>query len=167
MTIHIRPCEDRDLAAIMEIYNHAVAHTNAIWNDQLADIDHRRAWWQSRIQTGFPVLVATMDDMTIGYASFGPFRPHDGFRSSVEHSIYVSDACRGQGIGGRLLSALEAEAEAGGFHAMIGGIAHDNAISLALHAKHGFAEVGRMPEVATKFGQWQTLVLMQKILGQL
>jgi L-amino acid N-acyltransferase len=166
MTIIVAPSEEHDLPAIVAIYNHAVAETNAIWNETLADLDNRRAWRADRIKAGYPVLVAREGGETLGYASFGPFRPFDGYRSSVEHSVYVRHDRQGRGIGGLLLGALVAEARARGFHAMVGGIAHDNAASIALHRTHGFAEVGRMPQIARKFGQWQTLVLMQKLLAE-
>jgi L-amino acid N-acyltransferase len=165
MSVSIRPCTEADLAGVTAIYNHAVRHTNAIWNDAIVDVPDRRAWWQERVAGGFPVLIARSDDAVVGYGSFGPFRPHAGYRSSVEHSVYVQDNQRGKGIGRQMLRALEAAARTGGFHAMVGGIAHDNAASIALHAAEGFVEVGRMPEIATKFNTWQTLVLMQKVLG--
>jgi L-amino acid N-acyltransferase len=160
----IQHCEDFDLPGIVAIYNDAVANTNAIWNETLVDIENRRNWWLERLRGGFPVLVARDNNETVGYASFGPFRPFDGYRTSVEHSIYVRNDQRGKGIGKALLEALIIEAKARGKHAMLGGIAHDNAVSIKLHKALGFVETGRLPEVATKFGQWQTLVFMQKIL---
>jgi phosphinothricin acetyltransferase len=48
---------------------------------------------------------------------------------------------------------------------MIGGVAADNEASLQLHAKLGFAETGRLPEVGQKFGRWLDLVFMQKALS--
>jgi phosphinothricin acetyltransferase len=33
-----------------------------------------------------------------------------------------------------------------------------------MHERLGFAEVGRMPEVARKFGRWLDLVLLQRPL---
>jgi L-amino acid N-acyltransferase len=160
----IRRCEEADLCGIAEIYNHAVAHTNAIWNESVVDVANRRDWWQGRANQGFPVLVARGAEHVLGYGSFGPFRPFDGYKSSVEHSVYVREGMRGAGIGRAMLLALEAEARRLSLHAMVGGIAHDNAPSLSLHRSLGFQEVGRMPEIAKKFGAWQTLVLMQKLL---
>lgn len=41
----IRFASKEDCAAIAEIYNHAVLHTAAIWNDQTVDTDNRIAWY--------------------------------------------------------------------------------------------------------------------------
>jgi L-amino acid N-acyltransferase len=163
--LDIRPCAESDLAGIAAIYNHAVAHTNAVWNEALVDAANRRDWWKGRLALGFPVFVAAIEGEVAGYGSFGPFRPFDGYRTSVEHSVYVREERRGAGIGRALLVALEGEARRLGLHAMVGAIAHDNEASIRLHLSLGFSEVGRMPEIARKFGAWQTLVLMQKRLG--
>ncbi len=54
----IRPAIKDDCAAIAEIYNHAVVHTAAIWNDKTVDTDNRIAWFEARQLAGFPVLVS-------------------------------------------------------------------------------------------------------------
>jgi len=82
----------------------------------------------------------------------------------MEHSVYVNDAFHRAGIGRLLLTALIERARANGVHVLVGGIAAENAASIALHAALGFEEVARMPEVGQKFGRWLTLVFMQKIL---
>ena len=37
----IRDATETDLAAIRDIYNHAVEHTTAIWNETVVDLDNR------------------------------------------------------------------------------------------------------------------------------
>jgi len=160
----VRAAGEADLPGILAIYNHAVEHTTAIWNDVLVDLENRRDWWQARTQAGFPVLVAAAGDAVLGYASYGPFRSFDGYRQTVEHSVYVAESARRRGAARALLQALEAEARRAGMHAMIGGVAADNEPSLKLHQKLGFVETGRMPEVGQKFGRWLELVFMQKLL---
>ncbi len=155
---------EEHLPGILAIYNHEVEHSTAIWNDVLVDIDNRRDWWQGRTGAGFPILVAVAGDDVLGYASYGPFRPFDGYRKTVEHSVYVAEAARGHGVGSALLTALETEARRGKLHVMLGGIAAENQPSLRLHRKLGFAETGRMPEVGQKFGRYLDLVFMQKRL---
>ena len=47
---------------------------------------------------------------------------------------------------------------------MIAGVSAENPDGVAFHAKVGFAEVARLPEVGYKFGRWMDLVLMQRFL---
>jgi phosphinothricin acetyltransferase len=165
MTTAIRPATMADLPALMAIYNHAVVHTTAIWNDAVADLDNRRAWYEARRKVGYPVLVAEVDGIVAGYGSFGDFRAFEGYRFSVEHSVYVAETMRRQGIASRLLEALVEEARRLGKHVMIAGVAADNDASIRLHLRHGFVETGRMPEVGIKFGRWLDLVFLQKALA--
>ena len=164
MTVIVRPATEADLAAIVAIYNDAVVNTTAIWNDAIVDVDNRKIWFDGRQKLGYPVLVAEEEGAIVGYGSFGDFRAFDGYRFSVEHSVYVADGVRRRGIASALLVALIEKAKELGKHVIIGGIASDNAASLALHAKLGFAETGRMPEVGFKFGRWLDLVFVQKTL---
>jgi phosphinothricin acetyltransferase len=164
MSMTVRDATEADLPAILAIYNDAVVDTTAIWNDSLADLANRKAWWEARLKLGYPVLVADEGGRVLGYASFGDFRAFDGYRFTVEHSVYVTAAARRRGIASALVTALVGEARALGKHVMIAGIAADNDASIALHARLGFVETGRMPEVGFKFGRWLDLVLMQKRL---
>ncbi|MBX3504103.1 MAG: N-acetyltransferase [Parvibaculum sp.] len=164
-SISIRPAEEADLSSILAIYNDAVANTTAIWNETPSDLAGRRSWWQERTGAGFPVLVAAAAGEVAGYATYGPFRPHEGYRHTVENSVYVREDRRGKGIAAALMEALINEARTREFHAMVAGIEAGNLASIRLHERLGFREVARMPEVGTKFGRWLDLVLMQKMLG--
>jgi len=153
-------CKD-DCAAIAEIYNHAVVHTAAIWNDQIVDIDNRIAWYEARQLLGYPVLVSEENGVITGYASFGDWRAFDGFRHTVEHSVYVHPQHQGKGLGRQLLTRLIREAKRVGKHVMVAGIESQNAASLKLHASLGFITTAQMPQVGTKFGRWLDLTFMQ------
>ncbi|CAN7306562.1 MULTISPECIES: GNAT family N-acetyltransferase [Ensifer] len=155
-----------DLPVICDIYNDAVANTTAIWNDTIVDVANRAAWLRARSDAGYPVLVAVADSGDIvGYASFGDWRAFDGYRHTVEHSVYVHRKSRGGGIGRELMVALIAEAERLNKHVMVAGIESENAASIRLHQRLGFTETGRMREVGTKFGRWLDLTFMQLVLS--
>lgn len=62
----IRYACKEDCAAIAGIYNHAVLHTAAIWNDKTVDTDNRIAWFEARQIAGFPVLVSEEDGVVTG-----------------------------------------------------------------------------------------------------
>lgn len=165
MTALIRDAGEPDLPGILAIYNHAVAHTTAIWNETRVDLDNRRAWLSERRAAGFPVLVAVdADAQVLGYASYGTWRSIDGFRHTVEHSVYVAEDRQGQGLGKALLAALTQHAQANGLHVMVAAIESGNQASIARHQRLGFTVSGKMPQVGRKFGRWLDLTLMQLIL---
>jgi phosphinothricin acetyltransferase len=166
MTYHIRDARPGDLPAIRDIYNDAVLNTTAIWNEQAVNLGNRQAWFSARQTQGYPVLVAVdAEDNVLGYASFGDWRPFDGFRHTVEHSVYVRSDQRGNGLGPLLMSALIERARAGGKHVMVAAIESGNAASIRLHERAGFAITGQMPQVGTKFGRWLDLTFMQLVLN--
>ncbi|SCB60919.1 phosphinothricin acetyltransferase [Rhizobium aethiopicum] len=159
--ILIRDAAEADLAAIRDIYNHAVEHTTAIWNETQVDLENRQEWMRARRARGFPVIIAEISGKVAGYASYGDWRPFDGYRHTVEHSVYVEKDCRGAGIGEALMRELIARAAAAGMHVMIAGIEADNTASIRLHEKLGFRIAGRFSEVGTKFGRWLDLTCME------
>jgi phosphinothricin acetyltransferase len=161
----LRDATEADLPAIRDIYNHAVEHTTAIWNDVLIDLDNRRAWLEFRRAKGFPVLVAEVEGRIAGYASYGDWRAFDGYRHTVEHSVYVEKDFYGRGIGKALMTALIERARAGDIHVMVAAIEAGNQGSIALHQKLGFRTVGTHLEVGKKFGRWLDLTMMELKLG--
>jgi phosphinothricin acetyltransferase len=161
MPLILRDATQADLPAILAIYNHAVAETTAIWNEVLVDLDNRKAWFEARHARGFPILVAEVDGVIAGYASYGDWRPFDGFRHSVEHSVYVEKEHYGRGIGKALMTALIERARAGTIHVMVAAIEAGNLGSIALHTSLGFRLVGTHHEVGRKFGRWLDLTMME------
>ena len=161
----IRDATEHDLPAIRAIYNDAVLNTTAIWNEQPVDLANRQAWFSARQAQQYPILVAVDNDEVTGYASFGDWRPFEGFRYSVEHSVYVRNDQRGRGLGPRLMQALIERARSRGKHVMVAAIESGNLASICLHERLGFVTTGQMPQVGIKFGRWLDLTFMQLTLN--
>lgn len=163
--MEIRDAGQDDILGITAIYNDAVTNTTAIWNDVTIDAANRLAWLTDRARAGYPVLVAADDDgEVLGYASFGDWRAWDGYRHTVEHSVYVRADQRGKGIGKVLMEALVERARAIGKHVMVAGIEAKNVGSIRLHEKLGFEHVGHLKQVGMKFGSWLDLAFLQLTL---
>ena len=161
----LRAATDDDLPALLDLHNNAVRELRAIWTDRLDTLEDRRNWLEGRRAAGLPVIVAVDEHGgLIGYSSYGPFRAKEGYRLTMEHSIYVNQTAQGKGIGKALLADLIERAKAAGVHVLVGAVDADNAASLALHARFGFTETGRLPQVGFKFGEWLDLVFMTLIL---
>lgn len=161
----IRDAAEADLPALRDIFNDAVLNTTAIWMDNVVDLASRQAWFAARAQQGYPILVAeNAAGEVVGYASFGDWRPFDGFCHTVEHSVYIRADQRGKGLGPQLLATLIERAKACDKHVMVAAIESGNAASIRLHQRLGFAITGQMPQVGRKFGRWLDLTFMQLIL---
>lgn len=161
----VRDATEADLEGITAIYNDAVRTTTAIWNETVVDLADRGRWFAARRGAGHPILVATDETgRVVGYATYGDWRAFDGYRHTVEHSVYVARTARGQGVGEALMRELIARARAARKHAMVAGIEAGNAVSIRLHEKLGFVAVGLLPQVGCKFGRWLDLAFLQLLL---
>ncbi|WP_191830741.1 MULTISPECIES: GNAT family N-acetyltransferase [Pseudomonas] len=168
MTYLIRDAVTADLPGIRDIYNDAVLNTTAIWNEQPVDLGNRQAWFDARQAQRYPILVAVdaaAGNDVLGYASFGDWRPFEGFRHTVEHSVYIRSDQRGNGLGPKLMAALIERARACDKHVLVAAIESGNAASIRLHERLGFTLNGQMPQVGVKFGRWLDLTFMQLILN--
>ena len=164
MDLIIRNAAPKDLPSILEIINHAILTTTAIYDYEERTLEEQTAWFEKMINDGMPVIVAEHDKKVLGYGSYNIFRPKIGYRFSVEHSIYLDDKSRGIGVGGKLLGSLIQRARESGLHTMIGAIDAANRGSIEFHKKYGFIEKGYLREVGFKFDQWLDVVYMQLIL---
>ena len=153
-----------DLVQILAIYNEVIRNSTAVFSDEEFTPARGQAWFDAKMERGFPLIVARDASGITGFGTFGEFRAWPGYRHSVEHSVHVRADRRGQGIGRALVVELLGRAAASSKHVMIAGIDADNAVSIGLHRSLGFTSVGHFHEVAFKFGRWLDLVFLQCIL---
>jgi L-amino acid N-acyltransferase len=163
--MRIEDATDDDLPAILAIYNEVIRTSTAIYREEPATLAERRAWNETRKTNCYPLLVARTEATPVaGFATFGDFRAWPGYRFTVEHSVHVAESHRGQGIGTALMRVLLERGAACGKHIMVAGIDADNAGSIRMHERLGFAQTGHLKEVGWKFGRWLDLVFMQRQL---
>jgi L-amino acid N-acyltransferase len=160
----IRPATSDDLNEIVAIYNDVVATSSTIWSETPTTFDERLQWLNDKANADYPVFVGADQDAVLGFISAGPFRPWPGYANTCEHSIHVRSDARNRGIGRLLLETMEQTLRIRGTHVIVAGIDADNEGSIRFHARAGFTEVARMPEVGSLRGQWRDLVLLQKLL---
>lgn len=164
----IRDAEARDLPQIVEIVNAFLPTTTFEWTETPHTLEGRARWLHDHNAAGDPVLVAELGDEIAGFATYGDFRDSSkwpGYRFVVEHTVHVRQRYWHAGIGRALLDALCQRALAAGKRVMVGGIDSENEGSIRFHARCGFVEVARMPEIGFKLNRWLTLVLVQKRLA--
>lgn len=165
MSIQIRFARSTDLPEILEIYNHAILYTTAVYDYQAHTLEMRENWLAEKQSKNHPVLVAEIAGQVTGFASYGMFRNWAAYQYAMEHSVYIHPQFNNQGIATSLLKELIQQAEQNQVHTLIAGIDSQNEKSIHLHQKLGFEKTGELKEVGFKFGQWLHLTFMQLILN--
>jgi L-amino acid N-acyltransferase len=161
----VRAAEHADLPAILEIYNDAVLHTTASYDYQPRTLEHRHAWFEDHLRSDYPVFAAVEPSgRVVGWSSLSRYHDRPGYRFTAENSVYVAADCRGKGIGTQLLAPLIEAARSRELHVIIAAIDGENQVSVRLHARFGFVEVGRFRQVGFKFGRWLDVVYMELLL---
>jgi L-amino acid N-acyltransferase YncA len=163
--IKIRSGIEKDLAAILDIYNDAILKTTAVYDYQPHTLEMRRKWFEEKQEKNIPVLVAELNDRVVGFVSYGSFRSWAAYKYSIEHSVYVHPDHRRKGIAKKLMGALIDIVKRKEVHTIIAGINADNSGSIHLHKQLGFEEVGNFKQVGYKFGTWLDLKFFQLILS--
>ena len=163
MSFVIRPAQIQDLEQILQIYNAEILYGTSTWNSTPKTLQDFQNMLNDLKAQHFPFFVAEHPEskQIAGYADYCTFRPIQGFKQTVEHSVFIHSDFIGQGLGKILMLQLIEHARQNDIHVMVGAIDHANQTSIILHKKLGFKQTGYMPEVGQKFGQWRDLVLMQ------
>lgn len=164
MEATIRKAAFDDLTGILAIMNHNIMHGTAVYDYEPKTEVFIRQWFAEKQKNSFPVVVAVTDGKLSGYGSYAQFKPKDGYKFCVEHSVYVAEGSQGKGIGKFLLAELIRLAKEQGMHSMVALIDADNTGSIAFHKQFGFIEAGLLKEAGFKFGRWLDVQFMQLLL---
>jgi len=165
--VNLIDCEPRrHSAAILAIFNEAIANSTALYDYRPRAAESMLGWFEAKTKGRYPVIGIEDDSGTlVGFGSYGAFRAWPAYKYTVEHSIYIDSRFRGQGHGRVLLEALIAAAVEQDYHVMVGGIDASNAVSIKLHESLGFTHCGTVKQAGFKFGRWLDLAFYQKILA--
>lgn len=165
MEIKIRPYKTDDTRAILDIINHNILYSTALYDYKIRSYEQQQNILEEKVSKNFPVVVAELDGQVVGFGMYSEFRFREAYKFTVEHSVYVSDAFHGNGIGKLLLQELISLARQQKLHTMIAVIDAENQGSVEFHEKFGFKTVGIIKESGFKFDRWLDSVFMQLILG--
>jgi phosphinothricin acetyltransferase len=156
---------ERHARPILDILNEAIENSTAIYDYKARPLDSMLGWFKSKESSGYPVIgLESATGELLAFGSYGQFRAWPAYKYTVEHSIYVHYAHRGQGLGAKLLVELIERAKLQGVHVMVGGIDAANVASIALHMKLGFVHAGTIKHAGFKFGRWLDLAFYQRTL---
>ena len=151
MAVVVRRGGAQDLRFLRDMLHHAY-----YWKERKPDAGpgpvqlYVKAWGRA----GDTAMIALLDGFPVGAAWFRLFKetaPGYGFvdEQTPELAVAVVPNARGQGVGSALLTALLAEARAGGYGALSLSVDRHNEGAIALYRQYGFAQVGETQESVT------------------
>ena len=140
----------------------------AIWNDVIAS-STATFTTTAKTEPEIEALIARREEAFLvapdaGFATFGAFRDGPGYADVRELTIYLARDTQGNGLGARLLDALEARAQALGVRTLVAGTSGSNAGAIRFFERVGYTAVARIPGIGQKWGERRDLVLLQKNL---
>jgi L-amino acid N-acyltransferase len=159
-TIGIREAADADLPSVVEILNAEIAGSPYLYMETPITLGERLKWLGVHRAAGLPVLVATLGDEVVGWASLSKYRPSSGYRFTAEMSVYVRGDAQRRGVARKLVSTLHEWAARNHVKSIVASIDSENEASIALFERFGYAEVARLPDVGRKFDSWRTQLLL-------
>src|SRR6476661_4175397 len=145
-------------ADVLAILNDAIVSSTALWDYVPRPLESMGPWFDAKEAGRFPVIgMIGGGEALLGFATYGSFRAWPAYKYSVEDSVYVHEAHRGQGIGRRLLTAIVERARLQNYHNVVACIEASNEPSRELHRRLGFEHCGTMRNAGFKFGRWLDL----------
>lgn len=155
--MHIRPMQPDDWLRIRDIFQSGIETGNATFETSPPTFDD---WDKSH--TRFGRLVATEDDLVVGWAALAPVSNRCVYAGVEEVSVYIDPVFSGKGIGQQLLAALIEESEKNGTWTLQAGIFPENKASVHIHKKQGFRIVGYRERVGKQHGIWRDTLLLER-----
>ena len=153
-----RPMAPEDWPAVAEIYRQGIESGNATFETEVP------AWgsWDAA-RSPECRIIAEADAETVAFASLSPVSRRCVYEGVREVMIYVAEAARGQGVGGKLLRRLVDDTEARGIWTLQAGIFPENAASIRIFERCGFRILGTQERLGRFHdGRWRDVVLMER-----
>lgn len=165
--MQIRLMTKEDAGEIAGVLNHAIGTSPAHFGTVPTDADEvLNDWYASAEQ--YPWLVATSDDGGfIGFAKGSQWKSRQAYRWTVETGIYLVEGSQGMGAGKALYTRLFELLTHQGYRVALAGVSIPNLPSEGLHLSMGMESVGDIAPAGYKLGEWITVRLYQKHLGDL
>ena len=160
----VRDATERDLPAIVAIYNAAIPGRMATADTAQVSIESRVPWFRAHTPASRPIWVAEADGRVPGWLSVQSFYGRPAYHRTAEVSVYVAEGHRHRGVRRGLLDEGLRRAPALGLASLLGFIFGLNEQSLRLFAAHGFEPWAVLPRVAELDGVERDLVIVGRRL---
>ncbi|UJF35170.1 GNAT family N-acetyltransferase [Paenibacillus hexagrammi] len=158
----IRDANLEDLAEIVRIYNSTVAGRMVTADTEPVPVSSRERWFHEHSPDFRPLWVLEQSGKICGWLCFQSFYGRPAYQATAEVSIYLDEACRGQGIGRFLLQQAIDACPKLNIKTLLGFIFGHNDPSLKLFKSFGFDNWAQLPRIAELDGIERDLIIVGK-----
>ena len=145
--MNIRIAELKDLKAIVEIYNQAIAAGEKTADITPVTLDGRKNWFRNHTPDKYPILVAE-EESVVGYLTISAYRPgRMALRHTAEVSFFIHFDHHRKGIASQLLQYAIDMCPSLQIKTLFAILVDSNQNSIRLLEKYGFNKWGYMPRV--------------------
>ena len=153
MKHEIRLATSADSMAILSIYAYYVINTTISYETEAPTVEEFAERIENITKT-HPYLVYLINGEIVGFAYASEYGERKAYLYSTMVSVYVSHACKKQGVAGKLYTRLFEIIHELGFYNAYCVISTPNIQSETLHKKFGFEEIGVYNKIGYKHGRW-------------
>lgn len=145
----IRIAKQHDLAAMVAIYNQAIAAGQKTADTKPVHYDDRQSWFDEHPANCYPILVAEENNNLAGYLTISAYRSgRMALRYTAEVSYYVHTDYQRQGVASELLKQAITLCPKLKIKTLFAILMDSNVASIRLLEKQGFKQWGHLPDVA-------------------
>ena len=155
--VDIRDLRPSDWPEVARIYAEGLATRNATFETDVPSWDE---WDATHLREHRFVAEAAGD--VVGWIALAPVSRRRCYAGVAEVTAYVTEACRGLGIGSALLAHAIASSEHGGIWTLQTSVFPENEPSRVLLERHGFRKVGTRERIAQLDDVWRDTVLLER-----
>ncbi|MCT4780607.1 MULTISPECIES: GNAT family N-acetyltransferase [Exiguobacterium] len=155
--MNVRAMTAADYPEVGRIYKQGIKTQNATFRTEVPSFDYWDAHHHIHSR-----LVAEEDGKMLGWVAISPFSSIPAYQGVAEVSLYIDEDARGKGVGTALMHAVIEASEAAGIWTLHSQIFPENTVSLKLHHRFGFREVGRRERIGQLAGVWRDTILLER-----
>lgn len=171
-SVKIRMATKADAKEILEIYAPYVKDTAISFEYDVPSVEEFAERINNTLKK-YPYIVAIDNNQIIGYAYVSAFHERVAYDWAVETTVYLSQDCRGMGVGKKLYLALEEILKRQNILNLNACIAYTSTEnehltngSAYFHEHLGYKKVAHFTKCGYKFGNWYDMIWMEKIIGE-
>lgn len=155
---HVRPYKVTDWPHIERITQEGIETGKATFDTSPKPQEK----WEQESLSGTRLVAVDDAGTVLGWAALWATSNRCVYAGVAEVSVYVTNAAKGQGIGGLLMKELIERSEEIGIWTIQAGIFDDNIGSIALHEKYGFRLIGRNERIGKLNGSWRDTLQFER-----